>query len=81
MPYEFKQTRRVEFADTDMGGIMHFANYYRYMEAAEHAFYRSLGLRIHPPGDRDGVGWPHSEPDCWRWSRWLWWPCGFCSPT
>jgi hypothetical protein len=24
MPYEFKATRRVEFSDTDMAGIMHY---------------------------------------------------------
>ena len=47
MPYEFKMTRLVEFAETDMAGIMHFANYFRYMEAVEHAFFRSLGLSVH----------------------------------
>jgi YbgC/YbaW family acyl-CoA thioester hydrolase len=64
MAFEFKQTRRVEFADTDMGGIVHFSNYYRYMEAAEHAFYRSLGLRIHAPGDESGIGWPRVATSC-----------------
>ena len=47
MPYEFKMTRLVEFAETDMAGIMHFANYFRYMEVVEHAFFRSLGLSVH----------------------------------
>jgi YbgC/YbaW family acyl-CoA thioester hydrolase len=40
---EFKVTRRVEFSDTDMEGIMHFSNFFRFMEPAEHAFLRSLG--------------------------------------
>jgi len=40
---EFKVTRRVEFSDTDMEGIMHFSNFFRFMETAEHAFLRSLG--------------------------------------
>jgi YbgC/YbaW family acyl-CoA thioester hydrolase len=44
MPYEFKVTRRVEFSDTDMEGIMHFSNFFRFMETAEHAFLRSLGF-------------------------------------
>jgi acyl-CoA thioester hydrolase len=44
MPYEFKTTRRVEFSDTDMEGIMHFSNFFRFMETAEHAFLRSLGF-------------------------------------
>jgi YbgC/YbaW family acyl-CoA thioester hydrolase len=43
MAYEFKVTRRVEFSETDMEGIMHFSNFFRFMETAEHGFYRSLG--------------------------------------
>ena len=43
MPYEFKHIRRVEFAETDMAGIVHFSNFFRMMEATEHAFFRSLG--------------------------------------
>jgi acyl-CoA thioester hydrolase len=46
MAYEFKITRRVEFAETDMAGIMHFSNFFRFMEAAEGAFLRSLGLSV-----------------------------------
>ena len=43
MAYEFKATRQVEFSETDMAGIMHFSNFFRFMETAEHGFYRSLG--------------------------------------
>ena len=57
MAYEYKVTRRVEFSDTDMAGIMHFSNFFRFMEAAEHAFFRSLGLSIHPD-DPNAVHWP-----------------------
>jgi acyl-CoA thioester hydrolase len=46
MPCEFHLTRRVEFSDTDMEGIMHFSNFFRFMEAAEHAFFRSLGYSV-----------------------------------
>ena len=46
MPYEFQLSRRVEFSDTDMAGIMHFSNFFRFMEAAETAFLRSLGLSV-----------------------------------
>ena len=46
MAYEFKQTRRVEFSDTDMAGIMHFSNFFHFMEATEAAFLRSLGFRF-----------------------------------
>jgi acyl-CoA thioester hydrolase len=46
MPSEFTLTRRVEFSETDQAGIMHFSNFFRFMEAAEHAFFRSLGLSV-----------------------------------
>lgn len=46
MPYEFKITRRVEFSDTDMEGIMHYSNFFRFMETAEHGFFRSLGHSV-----------------------------------
>lgn len=59
MAYEFKAVRRVEFADTDMAGIMHFSNFFRFMETAEHGFFRSLGLSI--VGE---VGWPRVRAQC-----------------
>lgn len=46
MPYEFQWVRRVEFCDTDMAGIMHFSNFFRFMESAETAFMRSLGFSV-----------------------------------
>ncbi len=62
---QFITTRRVEFADTDMAGIIHFANYYRYMEEAEHAFFRSLGLSIMQPQPGGAViGWPRVSASC-----------------
>src|SRR3954467_14452973 len=63
MPYEFTIRRRVEFSETDMAGIMHYSNYFRFMETAEHAFFRSLGLsivtKVDPP-----VGWPRVHAEC-----------------
>lgn len=58
MSYEFKITRRVEFSETDMAGIVHFSNYYRYMESAEHQFFRSLGFSIVTRQTDPPVGWP-----------------------
>jgi acyl-CoA thioester hydrolase len=43
MPCEFRITRRVEFSETDMAGIVHFSNFFRYMETAEHAFFPVTG--------------------------------------
>ena len=64
MPYEFKLTRRVEFAETDMAGIVHFANFFRMMEAAEHAFFRSLGFSIHGHDPVSTTGWPRVSASC-----------------
>jgi len=64
MPYEFKHTHRVEFAETDMAGIVHFSNFFRMMEATEHAFFRSLGFTIHGPLEDVTVGWPRVSAAC-----------------
>ena len=64
MAHEFKLTRRVEFSETDMAGIVHYSNFFKYMEAAEHAFFRSLGLSIHPTGPGETVGWPRVHASC-----------------
>lgn len=64
MAYEYKLVRHVEFADTDTAGIMHFANFFRFMEAAETAFFRSLGLSIWPGTSSERVGWPRVHADC-----------------
>jgi YbgC/YbaW family acyl-CoA thioester hydrolase len=55
---------RVEFADTDMAGIVHFASYFRYMEVTEHAFFRSLGFSIHTRTPEFQVGWPRVHVSC-----------------
>jgi YbgC/YbaW family acyl-CoA thioester hydrolase len=57
MAYEYRVVREVEFHHTDMAGIMHFSNFFLLMEAAEHAFFRSLGFSIHTAGP-DVVNWP-----------------------
>ena len=64
MPCEFKLTRRVEFAETDMAGIVHFANFFRMMEATEHAFFRSLGFSIHGHDPVSTTGWPRVSASC-----------------
>ena len=64
MPHEFTLSHRVEFAETDMAGIVHFANFYRMMENAEHAFFRSLGFSIHAHDGRATIGWPRVNAAC-----------------
>ena len=64
MAYEFKAQRRVEFSDTDMAGIMHFSNFFRFMETAEHGFFRSLGFSICDPARPPRIGWPRVHASC-----------------
>ena len=65
MASEFKTRRTVEFADTDAARIMHFSNYFRYMEVAEHRFFRSLGLSVHvdEPGG-ETMGFARGQAEC-----------------
>jgi YbgC/YbaW family acyl-CoA thioester hydrolase len=57
--FEYRLKRRVQFHETDMAGLVHFSVFFRYMEEAEHALWRSAGLSIHPPGS--DIGWPRLE--------------------
>jgi 4-hydroxybenzoyl-CoA thioesterase/acyl-CoA thioester hydrolase len=62
--FPFETTRRVEFCDTDAAGIMHFAAYFRYMEQAEHALWRALGLSVVTEYEGGTIGWPRVSADC-----------------
>ena len=64
MAYEFRMQRIVEFADTDMAGILHFSNYFRYMEETEHAFFRSLGLSVHTASEAGAWGAARRRAEC-----------------
>ena len=54
MSDQFEWSRLVEFYETDLAGISHFSNFYRWMESAEHAFLRERGIELH----EGGIGWP-----------------------
>jgi acyl-CoA thioester hydrolase len=64
MSTPFTTTRRVEFGDTDMAGIMHFANFFRFMEAAETEFLRSRGLTVSWVADGVKHGFPRVAVSC-----------------
>ncbi|MEK7676378.1 MAG: thioesterase family protein [Verrucomicrobiota bacterium] len=64
MPYEFKATRQVEFSETDMAGIVHYSNFFRYMETAEHGFYRSLGFSVTLNHFDPPLGFPRVHAEC-----------------
>ncbi len=61
----FRTSRRVEFADTDMAGIVHFSNYFRYMESVEVDFLQSLGLSVTMRTDTgEKFGFPRVSSSC-----------------
>lgn len=48
-----------------MAGIVHFSNYYRWMEQIEHEFFRSLSLKIvNNNAEGQTVGWPRVSASC-----------------
>lgn len=62
MPVEYRYQRRVQFHETDQAGIVHFSWYFRYMEEAEHALWRSAGMSIAPPEPE--FGFPRVNATC-----------------
>ena len=64
MAYECKLQRRVEFSETDAAGIVHFSNFFRYMESAEHAFFRSLGYSVMMRHFNPPIGFPRVHVAC-----------------
>ena len=56
--HEFTTKRKVEFADTDMGGIMHFSRFVVFMETAEHEFLNAVGASVAVFHDGVHIGWP-----------------------
>jgi YbgC/YbaW family acyl-CoA thioester hydrolase len=60
----FRTKRIVEFGDTDMAGIVHFSKFFHYMEAAEHAFLRSLGISVVMELDGVPLGLPRVAASC-----------------
>ena len=64
MAFEFSISRRVQFAETDMAGVVHFSNYFRWMEEVEHAFFRSVGLSVVMQHQGRDISWPRVAVGC-----------------
>lgn len=64
MANEFTMNRRVQFAETDVAGVLHFSNYYRMMEEAECALWRSLGVNVMHPHNGGHMSWPRVATQC-----------------
>lgn len=78
MPSVFSSERRVEFCETDAAGIAHFSSLIIYMEQAEHALLRSLGLSVAGSHTTQHAG-AESAPNC-SWPR-VKVECEFLSPA
>ena len=48
---EYTLRRRINFYEADQAGIVHFSNYFRYMEEAEYGLWRSAGVSLTPDAD------------------------------
>ena len=64
MPKPFTYSRLVQFSETDLAGIAHFANFFRWMEEAEHAYFRSVGLSVRTEYQEMEIGWPRVNTSC-----------------
>ena len=62
--HDFQTRRRIEFSDTDMAGICHFARFFIFMETAEHEFLAALGTSVSTEEDGQKIGWPRVAASC-----------------
>ncbi len=60
----FHTKKRVEFADTDMAGIMHFSRFFAWMEECEHELLRDVGLSVMMPNKEHVISWPRVSAHC-----------------
>jgi len=60
----FVTRRRVEFADTDSGGVVHFSRYMVFMETAEHQFLAARGIDVDTRIQGKRVSWPRVSVRC-----------------
>jgi acyl-CoA thioester hydrolase len=60
----FKTTFRVRWVDTDVAGVMHYSNFFRYFEACEEEFYRSKGATLVQLREKYRIMLPRVEAHC-----------------
>jgi Predicted thioesterase len=64
MATTFRTTHRVQFHETDTAQIVHFSNFFRYMEVAEVEFLRSRGLHVSWHDGPMRYGFPRVSATC-----------------
>ncbi len=61
---EFTVRHRIAFSETDMAGIVHFSNFFRFMEIAEDAFFRQMEQELIRREEGEVHGWPRVRASC-----------------
>ena len=64
MSAPFIHTRLVEFRDTDAAGIAHFSMFFVWMEQAEHAALRHVGMSVMDHRAARVISWPRVSARC-----------------
>jgi 4-hydroxybenzoyl-CoA thioesterase/acyl-CoA thioester hydrolase len=64
MSAPFRITKRVEFRETDAAGIAHFTAFFGYMEEAEHAMLREMGIKVMTADPGGTISWPRVSAHC-----------------
>ena len=64
MIYEHTSKRKIEFSETDMAGLVHFSNFFKYMETAERDFFEAAGVDLIRTKPGELVGWPRVRAEC-----------------
>ena len=64
MVCEHTSTRKIEFSETDMAGLVHFSNFFKYMETAERDFFAAAGVDLIKTKPGELVGWPRARAEC-----------------
>jgi YbgC/YbaW family acyl-CoA thioester hydrolase len=62
--HEYRTTRRIEFSDTDLAGVVHFARFFVFMETAEDEFLQLLGASFKMDEAERSIGWPKVAVPC-----------------
>ena len=62
--HEMITSRRIEFSDTDLAGVVHFSRYFIFMETAEGEFLRALGSGFTFEHEGRPGGWPKVAVSC-----------------
>jgi len=57
-------TRRIEFSETDLAGVVHFSRFFVLMESAEDEFLHALGASFTTDPDGNAWGWPKVSASC-----------------